>query len=120
MVTVKFICVIAGAHIIKFWSCIILSFLNGLQSFATACQAEMPEGPRQAELGSGCQRAGKSSHAMLHGPGGPGTQRAAATRREQGEGSFTRQQRDFYGTLISTVENHILTLWWKIPCLVIA
>lgn len=85
MATVKFICVIAGARITKIWSYIILSFLNDLQSFATACQPEMSEGPRQAELGSGYQRAGKWSHAMFRSPG---TQRAAADVVEQGDGSL--------------------------------
>lgn len=72
MVTVKFIFVIAGARIIKLWSSIMLSFLSGSQSFATACQAEMSEAPRQAEPGNASS---------------PGVQRAAATCQEQGKGS---------------------------------
>lgn len=71
MVTIKIICVIAGACIIKLWSCVILSFLNGSRSFATACQPEVAEGPRQAEFSSGYQQAGKSRHAVLTAPVAP-------------------------------------------------
>ena len=84
MVTVKFICVIAGARAIKLRSCIILSFLNGRQSFATACQLEMSERPRQAEPGSGISKVGSRAMQCF----------AALARREslltcpeQGEGS---------------------------------
>lgn len=55
MVTMKFICVIAGARVIKLQSYMMLPFLSGSQSFATACQAGTSEAPQQAEPGNASQ-----------------------------------------------------------------
>lgn len=103
MVTIKFICVIAGARIIKLRSCIILSFLNGLQSFATACQPEMSEGPQQAELGSGYH-----CHTMLPILGSPGTQRPAADMVGQGDGChYTGAERFLWHTCFHGSKSYI-------------
>lgn len=75
MVTIKFICVIAGAHIMELYNFILSEWLTVL---CHSLQPEMSEGPWQAELDCGYQQAGKSSHAMLHSSGSAGTQRATA------------------------------------------